>query len=157
MGMQQKIERLRREIAEHNRAYYELDAPVISDFEYDALMRQLRDWEEKHPEYQTDDSPTRRVGGRAAFSPVTHPVPLESLNDVFSEEELRSFDARCREALGDAISYVLEPKVDGLSVALTYLDGRFSGGATRGDGVTGEDVTHWLPTRAATPVTYVHA
>ncbi|MCL2748388.1 MAG: NAD-dependent DNA ligase LigA [Oscillospiraceae bacterium] len=146
MDIKREIDKLRREIEAHNYAYYERDDPTIPDFEYDALMRRLRDLEEQYPEYRAESSPTQRVGGRAAFSPVAHAVPLESLNDVFSAEELRSFDVRCREALGGPVSYVLEPKVDGLSVSLTYLGGSFASGATRGDGVTGEDVTHNLLT-----------
>ncbi|MDR1157452.1 MAG: NAD-dependent DNA ligase LigA [Oscillospiraceae bacterium] len=153
MDDRQKIARLREEIEAHNHAYYVLDNPSIPDHEYDALMRRLRALEEAHPEEVPPDSPTVRVGGRAAFSPVRHAVPLESLNDVFTWEELTAFDARVRAALPGPPAYVLEPKVDGLSVALTYEDNRFASGATRGDGVTGEDVTHNLLTLQTLPKT----
>ncbi len=152
-----KLESLREEIRAHNRAYYEQDNPVISDFEYDALMRQLRALEQAHPEWDSDDSPTHTVGGAAAFSPVTHPVPMESLNDVFSPEELLAFDRRVREGVGDDVAYVLEPKVDGLSVALTYEAGRLVSAATRGDGVTGENVTHNVLTIEGLPTTLPNA
>lgn len=153
MDIRREIETLRAEIRAHNRAYYDNDSPTVSDFEYDALMRRLRELEAAHPELSDGDSPTMRVGGTAAFSPVTHIVPLESLNDVFSLAELTAFDERVRTALEAPVTYVLEPKVDGLSVALTYENGQFVSGATRGDGVTGEDVTHNLLTIQSLPRT----
>ncbi|MDR3206874.1 MAG: NAD-dependent DNA ligase LigA, partial [Oscillospiraceae bacterium] len=148
-----ELEALREQLKAHNRAYYELDAPTISDHEYDALLRRLGELETLHPEAADPESPAVRVGGRVAFAPVAHAVPLLSLNDVFSFEELAAFDSRLSAALGEPPVYVLEPKVDGLSVALTYRNGRFTGGATRGDGQTGEDVTHNLLTIENLPKT----
>ena len=119
MDAREEIAGLRRQISEHNRNYYDLDAPTISDFEYDALMRRLKELEEQNPELRTPDSPTQRVGGSAlaAFAPVQHEVPLESLNDVFSYDEVSDFIERVSAAVKDA-EYVVEPKIDGLSVAL---------------------------------------
>ena len=152
MDAREEIAGLRRQISEHNRNYYDLDAPTISDFEYDALMRRLKELEEQNPELRTPDSPTQRVGGSAlaAFAPVQHDVPLESLNDVFSYDEVSDFIERVSAAVKDA-EYVVEPKIDGLSVALRYENGVFTQGATRGNGVTGEDVTANLMTVASIP------
>lgn len=148
MDVKQEIEALRAEIMEHNRHYYDEDAPVISDFEYDALMRRLEELEAAHPEFYSPTSPTQKVGGTAksTFAPVTHEVPLESLNDVFSFDELREFDERMLAALPQGGEYSAEPKIDGLSMSLEYENGVFVRGATRGDGVTGEDVTENLRT-----------
>lgn len=148
-----EIEQLRKTLNEHSYRYYVLDAPTISDFEYDKLLRRLEDLEAAHPELITPDSPTQRVGGQPveAFAPVEHPVPLESLQDVFSMEELAEFDRRTREAL-EHVEYDVEPKVDGLSVALEYVDGLLIRGATRGDGRTGEDVTENLRTIQSIPL-----
>lgn len=148
MDVKQEIEALRAEIMEHNRHYYDEDAPVISDFEYDALMRRLEELEAAHPEFYSPTSPTQKVGGTAksTFAPVTHEVPLESLNDVFSFDELREFDERMLAALPQGREYSAEPKIDGLSMSLEYENGVFVRGATRGDGVTGEDVTENLRT-----------
>lgn len=159
MDEAQEILSLRQQLTAHNTAYYELDAPTVSDFEYDALMRRLIALEARHPELKTPDSPSERVGGRAQtlFSSVRHTVPLESLNDVFSAEELSSFIARTNDALGKAPEYVAEPKIDGLSVAVEYLGGRLLRGATRGDGITGEDVTENLFTIRSLPKTLVNA
>ena len=142
----QEIQTLREELRRHSLAYYDQDAPTISDFEYDALMRRLRELEAAHPEAVTPDSPSQKVGGHRSekFAPVEHAVPLESLNDVFSYQELEDFGRRMEAALGPGLRYVVEPKVDGLSMALEYRDGKFWQGATRGDGVTGEDVTENL-------------
>ena len=120
----------------------------ISDFEYDALMRRLEELEAAHPEFYSPTSPTQKVGGTAksTFAPVTHEVPLESLNDVFSFDELREFDERMLAALPQGREYSAEPKIDGLSMSLEYENGVFVRGATRGDGVTGEDVTENLRT-----------
>ena len=144
---------LRQQLNEHNYRYYVLDDPTISDFEYDRLLRQLEDLEAAHPELVTPDSPTQRVGGQAldSFQQVTHQVPLQSLQDVFSGEELEQFDQRMRESVG-AVEYLVEPKVDGLSVALEYQDGVFLRGATRGDGQVGEDVTENLRTIRSIPL-----
>lgn len=148
MDTKEEIEKLREELRRHSSAYYDKDAPLISDFEYDAMMRRLIELEEQHPELKSSDSPTQKVGGKAApqFSSVRHAVPLESLNDVFSFEELDSFISRTNDVLGSSPVYVTEPKIDGLSVAVEYIDGKLSRGATRGDGITGEDVTENLRT-----------
>jgi len=152
MDVKAEIERLRKEIEKHDYNYYVLDNPTISDFEYDQMLRRLEELESQHPELVTPDSPTQRVGGQplAQFAPVVHAVPLESLNDVFSFEELRAFDGRVKQVLGSA-EYSVEPKIDGLSVALEYENGVFVRGATRGDGVTGEDVTENLRTIKSLP------
>ena len=154
-----EILRLQEEIRQHNYAYYELDAPTISDFEYDALMRRLIELEAKHPETVTPDSPTQRVGGYVSekFSPVQHEVPLESLNDVFSFGELEDFLTKTNAALGGESVYSVEPKIDGLSMALEYRNGRFYRGATRGDGSVGEDVTENLRQLRNLPLTLPNA
>ena len=156
--VKREIEALRAEIEEHNRHYYDEDAPVISDFEYDALLRRLEELEAAHPEFYDPKSPTQHVGGTAksTFAPVTHEVPLESLNDVFSFEELKAFDERVSSALGER-EYSVEPKIDGLSMSLEYENGVFVRGATRGDGVTGEDVTENLRTVRNLPKTLKNA
>ena len=153
MEVQQQIDQLRQTLNEHNYCYYVLDAPTITDFEYDRLLRELEELEAAHPELVTPDSPTQRVGGKAldSFQQVTHRVPLQSLQDVFSPEELLDFDRRVRES-GAQVEYLLEPKVDGLSVALEYEDGVFMRGATRGDGQVGEDVTENLRTIRSIPM-----
>ena len=154
MNVQKEILRLRRELEYHNKLYYVLDAPVISDYEYDMLMQQLKALEAEHPELITPDSPTQRVGGQALsqFEPVHHQVPLESLTDVFSHEELFAFGERMDSLLSDAHDYVVEPKIDGLSMSLEYENGVFVRGATRGDGVTGENVTENLRTVRSLPL-----
>lgn len=153
MDVKNEIEQLRRELAQHSKSYYDNDAPTISDFEYDAKMRRLIELETAHPEFFSSDSPTQHVGGvpSAQFAPVRHIVPLESLNDVFSYEELEGFIRHTDEALTEKITYVAEPKIDGLSVAVEYIDGRMVRGATRGDGLTGEDVTENLRTVQSLP------
>jgi DNA ligase (NAD+) len=152
MDAKERITHLRAEINRHNRAYHELNKPLIGDFEFDGLMRELRSLEAENPEHASGDSPTQTVGGRAgaSFAPVTHSPPLESLNDVFSFDELTAFGERTREDAADG-GYVVEPKIDGLSVALYYEDGVLARGATRGDGVTGEDVTENLLTIGSIP------
>ena len=143
----QRIEKLRRQIEYHAARYYNDDAPEISDFEYDKMYAELLRLEAEHPELDDPASPTHRVGGAALdkFEKVTHAVPLNSLSDVFSFEELRDFLARVAPILPNA-AYSVEPKIDGLSVALRYENGVFVGGATRGDGQVGEDVTSNLRT-----------
>ncbi|MDR0447030.1 MAG: NAD-dependent DNA ligase LigA [Oscillospiraceae bacterium] len=135
--------RLRAEISRYADSYYNSDTSLVSDFEYDALMRRLREIEQTHPELASPDSPTAIVGGEAspAFSQVVHPTPLQSLNDVFSFDEVLAFAAKTEEYAAPESGYVVEPKIDGLSVALYYENGVLTRGATRGDGVTGEDVT----------------
>ncbi|HBT46804.1 MAG TPA: DNA ligase (NAD(+)) LigA [Peptococcaceae bacterium] len=151
---QKRLEELRRLIEEHNYRYFVLDAPIISDQEFDELMRELLELEAKFPELVTPDSPSQRVGGapRPEFATVRHRQPLLSLANAFSPEELRDFDRRVRELVGGAVDYVVEPKIDGLSVALVYVDGVFTTGATRGDGEVGEDVTANLRTVRALPL-----
>ena len=154
MNAEKEILRLRRELEYHNKLYYVLDAPVISDYEYDMLMQQLKKLEEEHPEFVTPDSPTQRVGGEALsqFAPVRHQVPLESLTDVFSYDELFAFGERMDDLLSEKHDYVVEPKIDGLSMSLEYENGVFVRGATRGDGQTGEDVTENLRTVRSLPL-----
>ena len=144
---------MRDELNEHGYRYYVQDAPTISDYEYDHMLRRLEDLEREHPEEITTDSPTQRVGGPALsqFEPVEHPVPLESLQDVFNADEVREFLDRLHDTLPRA-EYSVEPKVDGLSVALEYRDGVFVRGATRGDGRVGEDVTENLRTIRSIPM-----
>ena len=148
-----EIKRLREELNQAGYEYYVLDNPTMSDYDYDHALRRLEELEAAHPEAVTPDSPTQRVGGQAleSFTQVTHRVPLESLQDVFDFEELRAFDQRVR-GVEPNVSYSVEPKVDGLSVALEYQDGLFVRGATRGDGLVGEDVTENLKTIKSIPL-----
>ena len=158
MEPQKRIQDLTALLNEAGYRYYVLDDPTLPDFEYDRLLRELEDLEKTYPEYVLPDSPTKRVGGQAVntFGEVTHAVPLISLQDVFSMEELEDFLNRTQEALPNA-AYSVEPKIDGLSVALEYEDGRFVRGATRGDGVVGEDVTENLKTIRSIPMTLENA
>lgn len=153
MNPKEEIEQLTAALEQHNYAYYVLDNPQIEDFEYDRMLRRLEELEAQYPDFAQPNSPTRRVGGAALsqFQPVTHAVPLESLQDVFSFDELREFEDRVRQSIPDAV-YSLEPKIDGLSVALEYVDGELIRGATRGDGLTGEDVTENLRTIRSLPL-----
>ena len=148
------IEELRRTVAYHAARYYIDDSPEISDFEYDRLYHELLHLEEAHPEFDAPDSPTHRVGGKPLehFETVTHRVAMNSLADVFSYDELGEFLTRMGEAL-PAPRYSVEPKIDGLSVSLTYVNGVFTQGATRGDGAVGEDVTQNLRTVLSIPLT----
>ncbi len=154
MDEMQEIQVLRQALEQANYEYYVLDAPSMSDYEFDHKLRRLEELEAAHPELVTPDSPTQRVGGKVAdgFDEVVHRVPLESLQDVFSLEELGEFDQRVREALPNGVEYDVEPKVDGLSVALEYENGVFVRGATRGDGLVGEDVTENLKTIRSIPL-----
>lgn len=150
-----EIEQLRSEISRHDRLYHVLDRPEIQDAEYDALFRRLIELESRHPEWVTPDSPTQRVGGAPVdeFAPVQHAVPMMSLANAFSKDELREFDRRVRVLLDqEAVEYVAEPKLDGLSVELLYEGGRLTRGSTRGDGQTGEDVTANLRTIGSIPL-----
>lgn len=148
-----RAEELRNIIEYHNKKYYENDEPEIEDFEYDRLLHELISIEEEFPELSVPDSPTRHVGGKASsqFSPVVHAVRMESLQDAFSKGDVLDFDSRVRENAGNA-KYVVEPKIDGLSVSLEYENGVFVRGSTRGDGQTGEDITHNLKTIASIPL-----
>ena len=154
MDVQKEILQLRKEINHHSMLYYVYDAPVISDYDFDMLMQRLKTLEAEHPELVTPDSPTQRVGGQvlSQFTPVHHQVPLESLTDVFSYEELFAFGERMDSLLTEAHDYTVEPKVDGLSMSLEYENGVFVRGATRGDGTTGEDVTENLRTVRSVPL-----
>ena len=153
MDAQQRIQELTAILDKANYDYYVLDEPTISDFEYDWMMRELETLEKEHPQFASPLSPTQRVGGQAisAFQKYTHEVPMESLQDVFSMEELTDFLNGVKDSVPQA-QFTVEPKVDGLSVALEYVDGRFVRGATRGDGVTGEDVTENLKTIRTIPM-----
>ncbi len=152
VSARERIAQLRKEIEYHSRRYYDEDAPEIEDDEFDALTRELRRLEEMYPQLVTADSYTQKVHGEVSrrFTPVEHEVPLGSLQDVFTLDEVREFDARVREDIAAPI-YVVEPKIDGLSIALEYRDGVFVRGATRGDGQTGEDVSANLRTVANVP------
>ena len=158
MEARERIEELTARLTDANYRYYVLDDPQMPDFEYDHLLRELEELEAAYPEFASADSPTKRVGGEALsqFEKVVHPVPLMSLQDVFSMEELNEFLEKTLAAEG-AIEFSVEPKIDGLSVALEYVDGHFVRGATRGDGNIGEDVTENLKTIHAIPMTLENA
>ena len=153
MEPKQRIEELTKLLNDAGYRYYVLDDPTMPDFEYDRLLRELEDLEKANPELALPDSPTKRVGGQAVntFGEVTHAVPLMSLQEVFSLEELDDFLVRTKEAVPGA-QFSVEPKIDGLSVALEYVDGQFVRGATRGDGNVGEDVTENLRTIRSIPM-----
>ena len=146
---------LRAQINDHNYRYYVLDAPVISDVEYDHLLRELQRLEQQHPELVTADSPTQRVGAAplAAFAEVTHTVPMTSMDNAFDDDELRDWDRRVRQSLGaEQVSYTAEPKFDGTSISLRYENGSLAQAGTRGDGTTGEDVTANVRTIKTVPL-----
>jgi DNA ligase (NAD+) len=155
-SQQQRLTELRGLIEHHNYRYHVLDAPEISDAEFDRLFRELRELEQLHPEWVTPDSPTQRVGAqpREGFPTVEHTIPMLSLDNASNLEELRAFDARLRRFLDreEVIHYTVEPKYDGVAVELRYDEGRFTLGSTRGDGRTGEDVTHNLKTIRSLPL-----
>ena len=151
---EKRAEELRAQLNHHIYLYYVLNENEIEDYEYDKLMRELQGIEEKYPSLLTPDSPTHRVGGQAdsnMFASVEHRVKMESLQDAFSESEIRDFDTRVHSVVDDVL-YVAEPKIDGLSVSLEYVDGVFTRGSTRGDGVTGEDITANLRTVRSIPL-----
>ena len=158
MDPKNRIAELTEILKEANYRYYVLDDPQIQDFEYDRLLRELEELEMAHPELAKEDSPTRRVGGEALsqFAKVEHPVPLMSLQDVFSTEELTEFLNKTLTAEPNT-AFSVEPKIDGLSVALEYVDGKFLRGATRGDGSVGEDVTENLKTIRSIPMAIENA
>jgi DNA ligase (NAD+) len=154
-SVEKEIEKLREQIRYHEHRYYVLNDPEISDFEFDKLMRRLEELERQHPELATPDSPTQRVGGQPAkeFPKVRHAVPMLSLDNTYSVEELEDFDRRVRELSGRSkIEYVGELKLDGLSMALTYEEGVLTHGVTRGDGTQGEDVTANVKTIRSVPL-----
>jgi DNA ligase (NAD+) len=155
---EKRIAKLRREIERHNFLYYTLDAPEISDAEYDRLYRELAELERQFPDLVTPDSPTQKVGGPIAreLAAVRHEFPMYSLDNAFSLDELREFDARVHRFLkldaAEPLSYHVEPKLDGLAVSLKYEDGLFALGATRGDGLEGENVAENLRTVKPLPL-----
>ena len=159
--IREEIERLRKEIEYHNYRYYVLNSPVISDAEYDRLFRRLQELEEKYPEFFDPNSPTQRVGAKPveAFGVVEHKVPMLSLANAFSEEEMREFDRRVKRFLGlsenEVIEYVAEPKIDGAAVSILYENGKLTRAATRGDGIRGEDVTSNVRTIKTVPLILV--
>ncbi|MBQ7715105.1 MAG: NAD-dependent DNA ligase LigA [Clostridia bacterium] len=152
-----RIDELREQIAYHSKLYYDNDAPEISDYDYDMMFEELKTLEASYPEFDSPDSPTHRVGGRASekFAPVSHRVRMGSLTDVFSYDEVRAFVARVREKLSEEgerdVKFTVEPKIDGLSVSLMYDKGSLICGATRGDGLTGENVTDNIKTIRSIP------
>ena len=158
----ERMQTLRETIEYHNKRYYENDAPEIEDFEYDRLLHELIALEEQYPAFATPDSPTKHVGGKAdaQFTPVEHTVVMESLQDGFSEEDIRAFDKRVRDVVSSPV-YIVEPKIDGLSVSLEYENGVFVRGSTRGDGRVGEDITanlktvRSIPMRISTPLPFL--
>lgn len=160
--IEKKIDELRKTLKYHSDRYYNDDAPEIEDYEYDMMMRQLKALEEEYPEYDAPDSPTKKVGGKAdnTFENVVHTVRMESLQDAFSTDEIRDFDNRVKDVVNNA-HYVVEPKIDGLSVSLEYRDGVFFRGSTRGDGDVGEDVSgnlrviHNIPLKLNKPIPYI--
>lgn len=157
-NIKEKIENLRTTLRYHSDRYYNDDAPEIEDYEYDMMMRELKGLEEKYPEFDSADSPTKRVGGKAdnSFASVEHTVRMESLQDAFSKEEIFDFDRRVKENVSD-VHYVVEPKIDGLSVSLEYANGEFFRGSTRGDGNVGEDVSGNLRVIHNIPLKLNHA
>ena len=157
-NIKEKIEDLRATLRYHSDRYYNDDAPEIEDYEYDMMMRELKGLEEKYPEFDSADSPTKRVGGKAdnSFASVEHTVRMESLQDAFSKEEIFDFDRRVKENVSD-VHYVVEPKIDGLSVSLEYVNGEFFRGSTRGDGNVGEDVSGNLRVIHNIPLKLNHA
>ena len=148
-----RIDELTERLNYHNYKYYVEDSPEISDFEFDAMLVELEELENKYPEFRHNDSPTIRIGGEpvSEFTPVTHEVQMQSLQKAFSKEEIFDFDRRVREVVENP-EYVVEHKIDGLSVSLEYVDGIFTRGSTRGDGITGEDVTENLKTIRSIPL-----
>lgn len=152
--MKQRIKELTQLLNQYAYEYYVLDNPSVTDYAYDMLLRELAELEEQYPEAALPDSPTRRVGGAVleGFEEVVHEVPMESLADAFSREEVLEFDSRVREACGAEVIYNVEPKIDGLSVSLEYIDGVFTRGSTRGDGIHGENVTENLKTVRSVPL-----
>ena len=149
----ERIHFLSEEINFHNNLYYNEDNPVIEDYEYDRLLSELEKLENEFPQFRREDSPTNRVGGKASekFSQVIHEVPMESLHDSFSHDELREFDRKVRQSIQGKVEYVVEPKIDGLSVSCEYENGIFVRGSTRGDGAVGEDITENLMTIKSLP------
>ena len=154
MDTKKKIDDLINKINYHSNKYYNDDNPEISDFEYDNLMKELIQIEEQYPELKRADSPSGRVGGKALdkFNQITHKIPMLSLSNAYSDLDLSDFDKRVRELVDEEVEYVVEFKIDGLSVGLTYNNGFFEKGATRGNGIIGEDITENLKTVKTIPL-----
>ena len=151
---EKRVVTLRAEIKEHNRRYYEEAAPTISDREYDKLYRELTDLEAEYPQFDSEDSPTKRVGGtvQKAFTQVAHRAPMLSLDNTYSEEEVADFYRRLQRLLpNEKIPVVIEPKVDGVAVSLLYENGKLRYAATRGDGTVGDDITQNIRTIRSVP------
>ncbi|MEG2258979.1 MAG: NAD-dependent DNA ligase LigA, partial [Oscillospiraceae bacterium] len=147
-----RINELRNQLEYHSKLYYEQDNPSISDYDYDMLLKELNELEAAFPQLKSEDSPTEHVGGSAAakFSKITHTIKMESLQNAFSHEDIADFVRRVAEEIQNA-EFVVEPKIDGLSVSLEYKNGKFVRGSTRGDGITGEDITQNLRTIRSIP------
>lgn len=150
-----RIEKLRAEIRRHDYLYYVLNQPEISDREYDKLFAELKELEQKYPHFISPDSPTQRVSGKPieGFATIRHAIPMLSIDNTYSADELRAFDKRVAKLLGTSkFSYIVEPKIDGLAISLRYEKNALVNGATRGDGETGDDVTHNIRTIKAIPL-----
>ena len=156
MSIPDKIQKLRADLNKHNYRYYVLDEPVVSDAEYDRMLRELQELEDAHPDLKTVDSPTQRVGAPPleAFGTIEHRIPMQSLANAMATDEILAFHERLIRRLGEEqdIEYVAEPKLDGLAVELVYEHGLFVNGSTRGDGTTGENITQNLKTIRAIPL-----
>src|SRR5690606_23950213 len=152
--IKKRVAELHKLLHEYGHAYYVLDKPIVSDAVYDQLLQELISIEKEHPELVTPDSPTQRVGGAPldGFKKVTHTYPMLSLSNAFNEEDLRDFDRRVRQSIGDQYNYVCELKIDGLAINLRYENGVFVQGTTRGDGTVGEDITTNLKTIKTIPL-----
>ena len=154
MDVKQRIDFLRKELSEHNHSYYVLDEPSISDFEFDALLKELQDLENKHPEFDDAHSPTQRVGGAVidGFDAVAHKYSMLSLGNTYSEADLLDFDTRLKKLTDQPIKYVCELKYDGVSISLIYKNGTLVQALTRGDGTKGDDVTQNVKTIKSIPL-----
>ena len=154
MNIENRINELIEIINYHAEKYYNQDSPEISDYEYDQLMNELIKLEEENPQYKRVDSPTSRVGGKALdkFEQIVHKIPMLSLSNAYSEQDLKDFDKRVKDMVNESVEYVVEFKIDGLSVGITYNDGVFEKGATRGNGVIGEDISQNLMTVKSIPL-----
>ena len=154
MNPKQRISDLIQEIEKHNFNYYIKDNPIISDYEYDLLLKELQQIESAHPELITPSSPTQRVGAKPSdgFASITHSIPMLSLSNAMSKEEIIQFDNQIKRNLGDNIEYVAEPKLDGVAIEVVYQDGNLTFGSTRGDGITGEDILSNIRTIKTIPL-----
>ena len=157
MTTEEKIKNLRKELEEHNYKYYVLDAPVISDFDFDMKLKELQELEEKHPEFFDPSSPTQRVGGTItkSFKTVAHDFPMQSLSNSYSKEELEEWETRIKKLIDGKVEYVCELKYDGASISITYENGKLARALTRGDGFKGDDVTNNIKTIRAIPLNLI--